>query len=223
MSACSRTTIREVLRELDAEGLVTTIPQRGAIVVVPTPEEAADLYDVRASLEALAARRFVERASAEHLGALRESVDAFEAVVREHADTLTLLRAKDAIYDVLLDGAGSQAIRSILGGLLGRGNDDDRTALWNRRHEPLGVELAQDLADRRARDPDLLDKLTLDQALPGLVAEVEDRVADDLEHLVAQRRRDAPDPHRCLRRGLEKRVLGHRPGSIALPWADAIV
>ena len=43
----SRTTIREVLRELDAEGLVTTIPQKGAIVVVPTAEEAADLYDVR--------------------------------------------------------------------------------------------------------------------------------------------------------------------------------
>jgi len=116
----SRTTIREVLRELDAEGLVTTIPQRGAIVVVPTPEEAADLYDVRASLEALAARRFVERASAEQLAALREAVDGFEAVVLESADTLTLLRAKDAIYDVLLDGAASQAIRSILGGLQAR-------------------------------------------------------------------------------------------------------
>src|ERR1700688_2035408 len=73
----SRTTIREVLRELDAEGLVTTIPQKGAIVVVPTPEEAADLYDVRGSLEALAARRFVERASGEQLVALRRAVEDF--------------------------------------------------------------------------------------------------------------------------------------------------
>ena len=32
----SRTTIREVLRQLAAEGLVTTIPQKGAIVVVPS-------------------------------------------------------------------------------------------------------------------------------------------------------------------------------------------
>jgi DNA-binding GntR family transcriptional regulator len=102
----SRTTIREVLRELDAEGLVTTIPQKGAIVVVPTPEEAADLYDVRGSLEALAARRFVERANGEQLVALRRAVEDFGRAVEDGADTLTLLHAKDAVYDVLLDGAG---------------------------------------------------------------------------------------------------------------------
>jgi DNA-binding GntR family transcriptional regulator len=116
----SRTTIREVLRELDAEGLVTTIPQRGAVVVVPTPEEAADLYDVRASLEALAARRFVERASDEQVAALRCSVNDFERAVLDGVDTRGLLRAKDAIYDVLLEGAGSAAIRSLLGGLQAR-------------------------------------------------------------------------------------------------------
>jgi len=116
----SRTTIREVLRELDAEGLVTTIPQKGAIVVVPTPEEAADLYDVRGSLEALAARRFVERANGEQIVALRRAVEDFGRAVEGGADTLTLLHAKDAVYDVLLDGAGSAAIRSILGGLQAR-------------------------------------------------------------------------------------------------------
>src|SRR5579859_803497 len=113
----SRTTIREVLRELDAEGLVTTIPQKGAIVVVPTAEEAADLYDVRASLEALAARRFVERASDAQVARLRGAVEGFAQAVEDGADTLALLRAKDAVYDVLLEGAGSAAIRSMLGGL----------------------------------------------------------------------------------------------------------
>src|SRR5256885_12198463 len=55
----SRTTIREVLRELTAEGLVTTIPQKGAIVVVPTPGEAADLFEVPPAPEAPAPRRVV--------------------------------------------------------------------------------------------------------------------------------------------------------------------
>jgi GntR family transcriptional regulator, trigonelline degradation regulator len=116
----SRTTIREVLRELDAEGLVTTIPQKGAIVVIPTAEEAADLYDVRGSLEALAARRFVERAAPAQVLALRAAVDDFARVVDDGGNTLALLRAKDAIYEVLLDGAGSAAIRTILSGLQAR-------------------------------------------------------------------------------------------------------
>src|SRR3954451_21780808 len=58
----SRTSGREVLRELPAEGLVTTIPQKGAIVVVPTAEDGAEVYEVRAALEALAARGLFTRA-----------------------------------------------------------------------------------------------------------------------------------------------------------------
>src|ERR671930_1642149 len=50
----SLTTVREVLRQLAAEGLVTTIPQKGAIVASPSRADAEDLYEVRAALEALA-------------------------------------------------------------------------------------------------------------------------------------------------------------------------
>src|SRR3954451_11087538 len=73
----SRTTIREVLRELEAEGLVTTIPQKGAIVVVPSPEEAAELYEVRSALEQLVVKNFVERATDEQIAELRQGLDAF--------------------------------------------------------------------------------------------------------------------------------------------------
>ena len=55
----SRTTIREALRGLAAEGLVTTIPQKGAIVAIPSAKAAAEVYEVRALLEGAAAREFV--------------------------------------------------------------------------------------------------------------------------------------------------------------------
>jgi DNA-binding GntR family transcriptional regulator len=48
----SRATVREVLRQLAVEGLVTVVPQRGAIVTALSPDDAADLYEMRASLEA---------------------------------------------------------------------------------------------------------------------------------------------------------------------------
>jgi DNA-binding GntR family transcriptional regulator len=116
----SRTTVREVLRELAAEGLVTTIPQKGAVVAVPTAEEAAELYEVRAALEALAARRFVEHASAEQVAELRDALVEIECVTVEGGDIRAMLRAKDRFYDVLLRGSGNGAVHEILSGLKAR-------------------------------------------------------------------------------------------------------
>ena len=83
-----------------------------------------------------------------------------------------------------------------VGRLLGGGHDHDRALLGNRRHQTLGGELAQHLADGRPRDAGLLDQLAFDQALAGLEAEIEDRLTQHVEHLLAQRRGDPADPHR---------------------------
>jgi DNA-binding GntR family transcriptional regulator len=115
----SRTTIREALRELAAEGLVTTIPQKGAIVAIPSPKEATEVYEVRALLEGLAAREFVDNATELHLGALRQAMtQVARAGKKDDADGV--LRAKNRFYDVLFDGADNATIRSILGGLQAR-------------------------------------------------------------------------------------------------------
>lgn len=116
----SRTTIREVLRELAAEGLVTVVPQKGAVVHSPSPEEAADLYAVRAALEGLAVRRFIERASQEAVEKLRATVAELERVASAGSGMRELLAAKDHFYDVLLEGADSPTVREILGGVQAR-------------------------------------------------------------------------------------------------------
>ena len=116
----SRTTIREVLRQLAAEGLVTTIPQKGAVVASPTREEAQDLYEVRGVLEALAARRFAQRATPDQVTALRGAFCDFEELTEEGAEIPALLRAKNAFYDVLLEGSRNTPIHAILGTLRAR-------------------------------------------------------------------------------------------------------
>lgn len=114
----SRTTVREVLRQLTTEGLVTVIPQKGAIVTAPSPEEAKDLYEMRAALEALAVRRFVERATPEDIRRLREAFSGMERVLAEDGDIHAHLAAKDEFYAVLL--GSSPSIEQVLGGLQAR-------------------------------------------------------------------------------------------------------
>ena len=56
----SRSTFREALRRLAAERLVSLIPNRGASVQRLTPQEMADLFEIRELLEGQAARRAAE-------------------------------------------------------------------------------------------------------------------------------------------------------------------
>jgi DNA-binding GntR family transcriptional regulator len=116
----SRTTIREVLRELTAEGLVVVIPQKGAVVYSPAPQEAEDLYAVRGALEALAVQRFIERAGEDKFVELRATLAGIESACVEGGDIRAMLRAKDDLYSVLLDGASSPTIQRILVGVQAR-------------------------------------------------------------------------------------------------------
>jgi DNA-binding GntR family transcriptional regulator len=120
MTGVSRTTIREVLRELAAEGLVKTIPQKGAVVVSLTPEEAEELYEIREVLEGHLAKRFVERATDAQVVALRRAFTQLEGVVERQEGTVAVLRAKDVLYEVLLTGAGNSALRATLSQLHAR-------------------------------------------------------------------------------------------------------
>jgi DNA-binding GntR family transcriptional regulator len=113
----SRTTLREALRELAAEGLVTVVPQKGARVRAPSLEEASDLYEVRALLESLLVTRFVERATDAEVRELGAAVDAYEVVTLQTTDTVELLQAKEGFYDVLILGAHSVALEQLLDGI----------------------------------------------------------------------------------------------------------
>ncbi len=52
----SRTPVREAIRRLESEGLVTSVPHRGTVVSQLSIDEIAELYHIRAVLEGLAAR-----------------------------------------------------------------------------------------------------------------------------------------------------------------------
>jgi DNA-binding GntR family transcriptional regulator len=56
----SRTPLREAIRQLEAEGFVTTVPRFGSFVSEITPQDVEDLYAIRTVIEGLAARQAAE-------------------------------------------------------------------------------------------------------------------------------------------------------------------
>jgi DNA-binding GntR family transcriptional regulator len=118
----SRTTLREVLRELAAEGLVETLPRKGILVTLPSPREAAQLYEIRAGLESFATRLFTLRASRAEVAALRQAFNAFRQQATEGAEdpVAQRLAGRDAFDTILLAGARNDALRSMIESLRGR-------------------------------------------------------------------------------------------------------
>ena len=157
LTGVSRTSIREALRELAAEGLVTTIPNKGTVVATVTAEEARQLYQVRSALEGLAGRLFVENATNAQRRAL---VNALRAVERAAPKgSAAMLAAKDKFYDVLFEGGGNEALRSMAGALHARVNllRSMSLSVPGRSAESL-AELAEIVAAVQAGDADAAAK-----------------------------------------------------------------
>ncbi|MEW5984573.1 MAG: GntR family transcriptional regulator [Acidobacteriota bacterium] len=115
----SRTVVRETLRQLESEGLVALIPNKGPVVRELTFDEARDLYAIRAVLEGLAAHRFVEHASDGSVKRLEQALDRIDRAYAQGSPEV-ILEAKNTFYDILYEGARSETLSSMLGALHGR-------------------------------------------------------------------------------------------------------
>ncbi|MFW7342006.1 GntR family transcriptional regulator [Pollutimonas sp. H1-120] len=113
MTGVSRTLVREALRQLETERLIKVIPHRGPVVETITPEQADGIYRVREELEGLASQLFAERATPDHLKALKQAYTDLKASHTKD-DGLSQLKAKNHFYRCLLDGAGNEALSNSL-------------------------------------------------------------------------------------------------------------
>jgi len=71
----SRTPVREALKNLESEGLIEMIPNRGAFVVGLSAEDVKDLYVLRMQGEVLAVRWAIERRTKAEMEEIEESLD----------------------------------------------------------------------------------------------------------------------------------------------------
>lgn len=111
----SRTSLREALRQLEAEGLVQQVPHRGSVVASVSATDALQIYDVRGALEVLAVRNFTRYATPDDVRELRAVFDGFTEVADlSKLNGSELLSLKQSFYQVLLDIEQNSVVRGLL-------------------------------------------------------------------------------------------------------------
>ncbi len=95
--------VREALRDLEAEGLVTITPRRGAVVTRLTVEDLQDIYDIRTTLEEMATRLAVPRIEEATLTALNQCIQEIDKHLNE---AVTLVKLNHQFHTTLYAASG---------------------------------------------------------------------------------------------------------------------
>lgn len=117
--AVSRGRVRSALAALERDGLVKSVPNRGAFVAEPTIEEARDVFFARATIERRLVERLCAHASADAINRLKAHV-AEERAAAERRDRATAIRLSGGFHLLIADLAGSPYLFEVLRDLVSR-------------------------------------------------------------------------------------------------------
>lgn len=109
----SRTPVRSALQRLAEDGLVSMIPNRGAVVIGIAKEDIVDIYRIRMRLEGLASAMAAEKIMDEAKQKLSENVALFEFYVQRQ-DTEHIEELDTAFHSMIYEASGSRTLERIL-------------------------------------------------------------------------------------------------------------
>lgn len=119
----SRMPVREALRELAAEGLVSIEPRRGASVTSFSPQQMRELVEVRATLEGLNAKLAAQRHDGHQIAEMERILDEGMQMSLSGADDAAMMMMNQRFHDALGSIAANSILQDIMRSLR------DRTAL----------------------------------------------------------------------------------------------
>lgn len=109
----SRTPVREAFRQLELEGLIHIIPNKGAYVTGITSKDIADIYIIRSLLEGLCAKWVTERITAEQMQEMEENIYLAEFHAgKGHAEQIAVL--DNRFHEILYEACGSKMLEHLL-------------------------------------------------------------------------------------------------------------
>ncbi len=112
----SRTPVREAIRKLELEGFVVMVPRKGAYVAGISLKDIADVFEIRAALEGLAAGLAAERITEDELEELeRHLVRVNEST--ENNDLPALVELDTSFHDILYKASRNDRLVQIINNL----------------------------------------------------------------------------------------------------------
>ena len=109
----SRTPVREALRQLDLEGLVNIVPNKGAYVEAVTAQDIRDIYEIRALLEGLCARWAAQNISDELMAEMEENIYLTEFHEKKN-NSKQVLMLDNRFHEIMYEASGSKELKRIL-------------------------------------------------------------------------------------------------------------
>lgn len=112
----SRTPIREALRKLELEGFIVMLPRKGAYVADVSFKDIADVFEIRAALESLAAGLAAERITDEELEEMeRHLVEKADAIARH--DMTQLVEVDTKFHELVYRASRNDRLSMIINNL----------------------------------------------------------------------------------------------------------
>ncbi|MBO5260206.1 MAG: GntR family transcriptional regulator [Agathobacter sp.] len=109
----SRTPVREALRQLELEGLVSIIPNKGAYVIGVSLQDIKDIYEMRCLLEGLCASWAAEKITQEQLAELDENIFLTEFHA-EKENWCQMVELDNRFHELLYQASGSRELSHVL-------------------------------------------------------------------------------------------------------------
>ncbi len=109
----SRTPVREAIKQLELEGLVSVIPNKGAYVTGITEKDIHDIYMIRSYLEGLCARWACEKQTDELIAELTEVVDLTDFYITK-GNTEQIFALDNRFHELLYNASDSKRLYQLL-------------------------------------------------------------------------------------------------------------
>jgi DNA-binding GntR family transcriptional regulator len=146
----SRTPVRSAIKRLEAEGLVNSIPNRGAFVITPTLQEIEETFLVRGELEQMAAGLTAQTITPGQIAILNELIEREEVVFdKRNLDEYYVIN--DTFHFKIAEFSGNKVLTSYVRELL------DRTRIFLILFDPF-VKLT--ISPSLAAHQDIVDALS---------------------------------------------------------------